>query len=332
MPGDLGAGRVQKGELARAAGEGAGAQVGLGRHTAHDQGIAGPQQVYVDDTRELLGDDLHQGTGQCRRRGGAGLGRRRDHHGQAVLDDGIEDLHRLRRVAQRAHRPAGGEGKQRPPLQGLRPPGQDFAHSTQIRHAFGQVGVGHHVLPGGGETGIELIDVQVLGGQVAAHHGAHVEVDVLERIHQAADVIVVGEHRIVERAVQVQHFHRLATGAHVDPVAAEAEIVARVAAGEQHLGGRARQRVLHQLVIDENPVAFGVDAAARGGENVAAEARQDLDAGALEDTDGAVDDAPDIGLVEGPIAAASQSRRNDRLGFGPGPGGGAAASSRGARA
>src|SRR3546814_122105 len=90
------------------------------------------------------------------------------------------------------------------------------------------------------------------------------------------------------------------------------EVVLRGAAGEQDLARGAAQRFLHQLGGDVDAVAVVVDAAAGGAEDLAAGAGEDLDAGALEHLLGRIDDAHEVSVLQGPVAAAGEAGRRDR--------------------
>ena len=94
------------------------------------------------------------------------------------------------------------------------------------------------MLLGRRQTGEELVDVDLFVGEVAGHHRAHIEVDMLQGVAEAADIVVVGEPGFTHLPVQVEDLHGLAAGAHVDPLAAETEIVLRVATGQKHLADR----------------------------------------------------------------------------------------------
>src|SRR3546814_3755197 len=77
---------------------------------------------------------------------------------------------------------------------------------------------------------------------------AHVEVDVIEGVAEPADVVVVAEPRLAHLAVEVEDLHRLAAGAHVDPRAAEMQVVRRRAAGQQHLRSEEHTSELQSLM------------------------------------------------------------------------------------
>ncbi len=175
------------------------------------------------------------------------------------------------------------------------------------------------MLGGGGQACVILVDVEVLDRDVAAHHRPHVKVDVLEPVDQPANMIIVGERRMAQPAVDIDDVDGRAAGAHVDPPSPDDDIMIARAPRQHDFVGRRRETLLDEPPGKGHPVGRVVHRAAGLEKHLAAGALHHLDAGTLENRHGGVDDPLDIGVGEGAVPAAGMPPRDDgpgRMAFG----------------
>ena len=102
-----------------------------------------------------------------------------------------------------------------------------------------------------GVAGVEVHLERI--GDIARHHRALEEMDVLHDIDDAADVVEVLDGRVAVAAVRVDHVDGGAGGAEVGALAPGLEVVARILAGQHEVACRLGQRVLDQRTRIQQP-------------------------------------------------------------------------------
>ena len=122
------------------------------------------------------------------------------------------------------------------------------------------------VLGGAGDAGVGGVEVELARvGEIAGHDRALEEVDVVEAVDQAGDVVEVGERRLAIVAVcGLDHVHRRTRGAEMDLRVPGLEVVPRIGAMEHEAPPRPRQDVLDQGARQAQPAVAAEHRAGRG--------------------------------------------------------------------
>ncbi len=122
-----------------------------------------------------------------------------------------------------------------------------------------------HVLGGAGHAEVARVDVHLHRvGQVARHHRALVEVDVLHGVDQAGDVVgILRERLAVLAGDRVHHVDGRARGAEVDLLAPRLHVELRVLRVQREVAGGDGQRVLDERPREQQAAVLGERAALR---------------------------------------------------------------------
>ena len=141
-------------------------------------------------------------------------------------------------------------------------------------------------------------------GEVAADHGTLIEMDVVQRVDDAGDVVeILGGGFPVVASDRIDHVHRRPGGAEIDPLAPGLHVVARVLAVERELARRLGQGVLDQGARKQQAPLVGE---LRAGLGHRLDPGRDgiREADLLQDVEGGVMDLLDVGRRQRQIAAA----------------------------
>ena len=119
---------------------------------------------------------------------------------------------------------------------------------------------------GAGHAGITGVEVH-LGRvhQIAANHRALEEVQMLERVHHARDVVQIERGRVaVFAAVRVHHMHRRAGRAEIDTIAPGLHVVLRILAMQHEMARGIGDGVLDQGAREQKAPGIGQGATGLG--------------------------------------------------------------------
>ena len=171
--------------------------------------------------------------------------------------------------AQRRHHEAARHADE-----GARPParlvaGDPVEHRERLVDVLGLHPARSDVLRRSGDRGVAGVEVEVPRVlEVTAHDGALEEVDVLQGVDEASDVVEIpqGGLPVLARA-GIDDVHRRARGPEVHLVPRELEIVTGLLTVEHDVAGGVRHRVLDQRAREEEP-AFGAELSSGRGDRV----------------------------------------------------------------
>ena len=163
------------------------------------------------------------------------------------------------------------------------------------------LGGGHDRRVAGVEVHLERIR------DVARHDRALEEMDVLQRVDDAADVVEVGDQRFAIPAVRVDHAHGGAGRAEIDLLAPGLHVMARILSMQHEVPRRLPERVLDERAREQQPAVFA---------DRAAGARENFDAGRRCVRDADLGEEPQRGVMhllhgavaQGAVIAAGKAR------------------------
>jgi hypothetical protein len=182
-------------------------------------------------------------------------------------------------------------------------------HLDRLVHVLGQDEAGAHVLGGAGDAGVAGVEVQIPRlDHVPGHHGALKEMDVVQLVDQARQVVEIGHGRLpVGPGLDVDNVDRRARGAEMDLLAPGLQVVARIEAVEHET-----PRGLGQGVLDQGPgkqqAAVVVEPPAGGGHQLDAGGYGVGQSDLLQSIQRRLVDALHLGIGQGSVAAPIHAR------------------------
>ena len=293
MVGELGG----QGAAAAVEGEahhGAGARVGVALHDRVRHRRARMRELHQHRGADQLGGPDGEGSGPRGRRGGAQRGHGDEGHRHAGLgvDQGRLDaalvLHEGRDRADQV-------GEHRCPAQLLGAAGDDRRHLDGVARLALALDEALQVLDGVVPAGVDLVE---LGGlaTVAGRNGGPPEGHRGEVVEQARDARQVGLGRgPLDAGLEVDDLDAAAVARAPGGVVAEREGAARVAGPEAEVARRARHGREHDVGREGDDLAGGIDPAAVRGQDVERPLRGEFHAHSLEDVEGRLLQAVELG-------------------------------------
>ena len=110
------------------------------------------------------------------------------------------------------------------------------------------------------------------------HHLVADDVDGVEVVRQPDEVLVVGKVALAAAVDAVMHIGRTGDQPEDQRIAAEMDLLVRIAAGQREGGWNRPQRLSHQAFVDPDGLVLAVDDGAGGGEQVHHPLAHDADA------------------------------------------------------